>query len=62
MICLSQITKEFKTPTANTRRIHSPAPVRMKLRLEVQPSGNANVKGTPTTSAKDRAISAKTDN
>jgi hypothetical protein len=34
----------------------------MKLRLFVHPSGNANVKGTPTTSAKDKAIKAKTVN
>ena len=54
------MTKEFKTPTAKTNSNHNPAPVRMKLRLLVQPSGNANVKGTPTTSAKDKAINAKT--
>lgn len=40
--------------------IHNPTPEKIKLRLETHPSGNANVKGIPITSAKDNEMNAKT--
>ena len=57
----NQTTKEFKIPTANTNRNQRPTPEKTKLRLLTQPFGSANVYGTPTTRANERAIRANTD-
>lgn len=52
-------TKEFKTPTAKTRRTHKPRPEKTVRLFSVQPSGEAKTTGTPTTKRKDNAIKAK---
>ena len=52
-------TKEFKTPTAKTRRIHKPRPEKTVRLFSVQPSGEAKTTGTPTTKRKDNAIKAR---
>ena len=55
-------TKEFKIPTANTNRIHSPRPEKTVLLYSVQPSGEAKTTGTPTTKRKDNKIKANRAN
>ena len=40
---------------------NAPTPEKTKLRLLTQPFGSANVYGTPTTRANERAIRANTD-
>ena len=56
---LRYTTKEFKTPTAKTRRSHKPRPEKTTRLFSVQPSGEAKTTGTPTTKRKDNAIKAK---
>ena len=52
-------TKEFKTPTAKTRRIHKKRPEKTVRFFSVQPSGEAKTTGTPTTKRKDNAMKAR---
>ena len=52
-------TKEFKTPTAKTKRSHKPRPEKTIRLFSVQPSGEAKTTGTPTTKRKDNATKAK---
>lgn len=52
-------TKEFKTPTAKTKRSHKPRPEKTTRLFSVQPSGEAKTTGTPTTKRKDNATKAK---
>jgi len=60
--CLCYETKEFKIPTTNTSTIHKVSPVKTVFLEDVQPSGEASTTGTPTTTKKDTAIKANTDN
>jgi hypothetical protein len=52
-------TKEFRIPTAKTKKNHKPTPEKTLLLFCVQPSGAAKTTGTPTTSKNDKAINAK---
>ncbi len=52
-------TKEFKIPTAKTRKNHKPTPEKTLPLFCVQPSGAAKTTGTLITSKKDKAINAK---
>jgi len=53
------MTNEFNTPTAKTRKTHSATPEKIVPFELLQPSGEAKVTGTPTTSRKETAIKAK---
>lgn len=55
---MNYTTKEFRIPTANTRKIQSVAPENTNCLEDDQPSGEARTTGTPTTRASDNAISA----
>lgn len=55
-------TKELKTPSNNTSRIHNPAPEKIVPLFCVQPSGEAKTTGTPTTKRKERPIKASNVN
>jgi len=60
--CSCYETKEFKIPTTNTSTIHKVSPVKTVFLEDVQPSREASTTGTPTTTKKDTAIKANTDN
>lgn len=49
-------TKEFSTPTKKTSKTHTPNPENTVPLFSVQPWGEANATGTPTTNKKDSAI------
>ena len=53
------MTKEFRMPTAKTRRIQSPTPEKTTCLFSVHPFGNAKTTGTPTTNKKDNPTNAK---
>ena len=52
-------TKEFKIPTAKTRRAHKPKPEKTGPLFTVHPSGEAKTTGTPTIKEKDTIIKAR---
>ena len=52
-------TKEFKTPTAKTRKTHKLKPEKTVPLFPVHPSGEAKTTGTPTIKEKDTVIKAK---
>lgn len=56
---ISYTTKEFKTPTAKTKKNHNPRPEKILPLFCVQPSGEANATGTPTTNKNETPINAK---
>ena len=53
-------TKKFRTPVRITRRNQIPVPDSRRLLFWAQPSGEAKVTGTFTTSRKDRTTRDKT--
>lgn len=55
-------TKELKTPTNSTSKTHKPRPEKIVPLFCVQPSGEANTTGTPTTKRKERPINASNVN
>ena len=52
-------TKEFKIPTAKTKKTHKLKPEKTVPLFPVQPSGEAKTTGTPTIKKKDTVIKAK---
>lgn len=56
------MTKEFKIPTAKTKRTHKPNPENTVPLLVVHPSGDAKTTGTPTTNKNDNATRPKRAN
>jgi hypothetical protein len=56
---ISYTTKEFKTPTAKTKKNHNPRPEKILPLFCVQPSGEAKATGTPTTNKNETPINAK---
>ena len=56
---LNYTTKEFKIPTAKTKKTHKLKPEKTVPLFPVQPSGEAKTTGTPTTKKKDTVIKAK---
>ena len=55
-------TKELRTPTRKTSKTHRPRPENTVPLFSVQPCGEANATGTPTTNRKDNAINANNVN
>lgn len=62
MIIKIQDMDEFKIPTKNTSPIHNEAPEKTVFLLLTQPSGEANMTGTPMTNENEIAINANTAN
>jgi len=59
LLIIIYTTKEFKIPTAKTKRNHRPKPEKIVPLYSVQPSGEAKTTGTPITRRKDNVIKAK---
>jgi hypothetical protein len=53
------MTKEFKIPSAKTKRNQTPNPEKTVPLFSVHPFGEANTTGTPTTKRKEVAIKVK---
>ena len=58
LISSNYTTKELKIPTVKTKTNHKLKPENTTLLFSVQPLGDANTTGTPTTNAKDTTIKA----